>query len=189
MLRITERVNLSNEELELVGRKDLERNHAALVEACAAFAPKASLAACVERMRADKPEGGTVDGARAQLNQLRQFVLDKKIVTDSETRSRRWWPSRRRTTAEISPTSACPGPYESPTVKATYYVAPPDPKWSAAERNGYLPGKAYLLFVSVHEVWPGHYLQGQFANANPRRSRRCGGTTPSAKDGRTTPRR
>ena len=54
-------------------------------------------------------------------------------------------------------------------MKATYYVAPPDAKWSAAERNAYLPGKAYLLFVSVHEVWPGHYLQSQFANANPSR--------------------
>ena len=47
------------EELELVGRKDLERNLAALKEACAAFAPKASLAACVDKMRANKPSGGT----------------------------------------------------------------------------------------------------------------------------------
>jgi uncharacterized protein (DUF885 family) len=55
-------------------------------------------------------------------------------------------------------------------VKVTYYVAPPDAKWSAAERNAYLPGKAYLLFVSAHEVWPGHYLQSQFMNANPSRA-------------------
>ena len=54
-------------------------------------------------------------------------------------------------------------------MKATYYVAPPDAKWTPAERNAYLPGKAYLLFVSAHEVWPGHYLQSQFANANPSR--------------------
>src|SRR5262249_13077742 len=45
MLRATERVDLPLEELELVGRKDLERNLAALAEACAAFAPKAALAA------------------------------------------------------------------------------------------------------------------------------------------------
>jgi uncharacterized protein (DUF885 family) len=48
-------------------------------------------------------------------------------------------------------------------------VAPPDPKWSAAERSAYLPGRAYLSFVSAHEVWPGHYLQSQFSNANPSR--------------------
>ena len=67
MLRTTERVDMPLEELELVGRKDLERNHAALTEACAAYAPRASLAACVDKMRANKPRGGTVEGARAQL--------------------------------------------------------------------------------------------------------------------------
>ena len=53
MLRTTERVDLSIEELELVGRKDLERNLAALTEACATYAPKASLADCVGKMRVD----------------------------------------------------------------------------------------------------------------------------------------
>jgi len=166
MLRVTEHVVLPSEELELVGRKDLERNHAALVEACAAFAPKLGLAACVDRMRANKPVGGTVEGARAQLEQLREFVLEQKIVTI---------PSREQALVAESPPFnrgnfayiSMPGPYESPAVKPTYYVAPPDPSWSASQRSAYLPGKAYLLFVSVHEVWPGHYLQGQFSNANP----------------------
>ena len=166
MLRETERVDLPLEELELVGRKDLARNLAALKEACAAFAPKAALAACVNKMRADKPTGGTVEGARAQLALLRQFVLDKKIVTipsEEQALVAESPPFNRGNFAYIS----TPGPYENPAVKATYYVAPPDAKWSAAERNAYLPGKAYLLYVSAHEVWPGHYLQGQFANLNP----------------------
>ena len=30
-----------------------------------------------------------------------------------------------------------------------------------------MPGAASLLFTSVHEVWPGHYLQFLHANANP----------------------
>lgn len=166
MLRETERVDRPLEELELVGRKDLERNLAALREACAAFAPKATLAACVNKMRANKPAGGSVEGARAQLAELRQFVLDKKIVTiPSEEQSlvAESPPYNRGNFAYI----ITPGPYENPAVKATYYVAPPDAKWSAAERNAYLPGRAYLLYVSAHEVWPGHYLQGQFANRNP----------------------
>ena len=168
MLRATERVDLSLEELELVGRKDLERNLAALAEACATFAPKATLPACVDKMRADKPAGGSLDGARTQLADLRQFVIDKKIVSiprQEQALVAESPPYNRGNFAYIS----IPGPYESPAVKATYYVAPPDPKWSAAERRAYLPGRAYLLFVSAHEVWPGHYLQSQFANANPSR--------------------
>jgi hypothetical protein len=166
MLRETERLDMPLERLEKTGRADLERNLASLREACAAFAPKATLTACVNKMRANKPAGGSVEGARAQLTQLRQFVLDRKIVSI---------PSEEQALVEESPPYnrgnfayiTTPGPYENPAVKATYYVAPPDPQWSAEQRNAYLPGKAYLLFVSVHEVWPGHYLQGQFANLSP----------------------
>jgi uncharacterized protein (DUF885 family) len=168
MLRETEKIDMPLEDLELAGRKDLERNLAALKEACAAYAPKASLAACINKMRADKPKGGSVEGARAQLNELRQFVIDKKIVTipnEEQALVAESPPYNRGNFAYIN----TPGPYENPSVKATYYVAPPDAKWSAAERNAYLPGKAYLIYVSAHEVWPGHYLQGQFANANPSR--------------------
>jgi hypothetical protein len=169
MLRQTERVDIPLEELELVGRQDLERNLAALREACAAFAPKATLAACVDRMRANKPSGGSVEGARAQLAELRQFVIDKKLVSipsQEQALVAESPPYNRGNFAYIS----IPGPYEVASVKVTYYVAPPDAKWSAAERNAYLPGKAYLLFVSAHEVWPGHYLQSQFMNANPSRA-------------------
>jgi hypothetical protein len=169
MLRQTERVDMPLEELELVGRKDLERNLAALKDACAAFAPKASLSACAGRMRANKPAGGSVEGARAQLAQLREFVIEKKLVSipsQEQALVAESPPYNRGNFAYIS----IPGPFENPAVKVTYYVAPPDAKWSAAERNAYLPGKAYLLFVSAHEVWPGHYLQSQFMNANPSRA-------------------
>ena len=168
MLRTTEKVDLPIEELELVGRKDLERNLAALTEACAAYAPRASLADCVGKMRANKPAGGTVEGARRQLVELRQFVVDHKLVTipsQEQALVAESPPYNRGNFAYIS----IPGPYENPAVKVTYYVAPPDSKWSAAERNSYLPGRAYLLYVSVHEVWPGHYLQSQFANGNASR--------------------
>jgi hypothetical protein len=168
MLRETERVDMPLEDLELVARKDLERNLAALKDACGAFAPKVTLSACVGKMRANKPSGGTVEGARAQLAELRQFVIEKKIVTipnQEQALVDESPPYNRGNFAYIS----IPGPYEIPAVKATYYVAPPDAKWSAAERSSYLPGKAYLLYVSAHEVWPGHYLQSQFTNANPSR--------------------
>jgi uncharacterized protein (DUF885 family) len=168
MLRVAERVDVPLEELELVGRKDLERNLAALGEACAAFAPRAKLSACVERMRANKPAGGTVEGARAQLVALREFVRDRDIVTipnQEQALVAESPPFNRGNFAYIS----IPGPFEDAAVKATYYVAPPDANWSTAQRNAYLPGRAYLLYVSVHEVWPGHYLHSQFSNRNPSR--------------------
>jgi uncharacterized protein (DUF885 family) len=64
-----------------------------------------------------------------------------------------------------------PGPYEK-NLPSIYYIAPPDPKWTQAEQEAYIPAKADLLFISVHEVWPGHFLQ--FLHSN-RASSKLGG--------------
>ncbi len=59
-----------------------------------------------------------------------------------------------------------PGPYEK-NLPSTYYISPPDPAWSAAERAEYVPSRADLEYTSVHEVWPGHFLQFLHANRSP----------------------
>jgi hypothetical protein len=120
-------------------------------------------------MRANKPAGGSVEGARRQLDQLRRFVVDEQLVSVPDVEQAAVAespPYNRGNFAYIS----IPGPYDDPAVKSTYYYSPPDPSWSAAERQAYLPGRAYLLFVSAHEVWPGHYLQSVVANAGPPRA-------------------
>jgi uncharacterized protein (DUF885 family) len=73
-------------------------------------------------------------------------------------------PYRRWNAAYIN----IPGPYET-NLPSTYYIAPPDPSWTAKEQHDYIPGNADLLFISVHEVWPGHFLQ--FLHANRARSK------------------
>lgn len=157
MLRRTERVDIPLERLETIGRQDLERNLAALREACALFLPDAPLATCVEKVNANKPEGGAVAGAERQLVELRDFISAKRLVSipgTEEARVAESPPYMQWNLAYI----AIPGPYEQ-GLPATYYVAPPDPAWSEAERRAYLPGETKLRFVSVHEVWPGHFLQ------------------------------
>ena len=41
---------------------------------------------------------------------------------------------------------------------SVYYIAPPNPAWPEEVQQAYIPGEADLLFTSVHEVWPGHFL-------------------------------
>jgi uncharacterized protein (DUF885 family) len=60
-----------------------------------------------------------------------------------------------------------PGPYEK-NLPSIYYIAPPDPSWTPQEQAAYVPGWANLLFTSVHEVWPGHFLN--FLHSNRVRS-------------------
>jgi uncharacterized protein (DUF885 family) len=162
MLKMTEQVTTPVAELEAVGRADLERNLAALREACAKYAPSKSVAACFKKMNEDKPTRGAVEGARQQLAGLKQFLTDKNVVTipgDEQARVNEAPPYNRANSAYID----IPGPYEK-GLPATYYIAPPDPKWSEQERRDYIPGRADLLFTSVHEVWPGHFLQFLHSN-------------------------
>ncbi len=165
MLRATERVEVPIAQLLEVGRADLERNTESLKAACAEFLPGGTLPACVERMRAHKPNGGAVEGAHAQLGQLREFIVAKNIVTipsDELPKVAEAPPYNRSNAAYIN----VPGPYEK-GVASTYEIAPPDPAWSARERAEYIPGRASLLYTSVHEVWPGHFLQFLYSNRNP----------------------
>ena len=157
MLRMTEQVTTPLAELEAVGRADLERNLAALKEACATYAPGKPITACFNKMEQNKPVGGQVEGARQQLAGLRKFIVDHNVVTipgTEEARVAEAPPYNRANHAYID----IPGPYEQ-GLPATYYIAPPDPNWSEQERRDYIPGRADLLFTSVHEVWPGHFLQ------------------------------
>jgi uncharacterized protein (DUF885 family) len=162
MLAATEGVDLPLERLEAIGREDLERNTEALKQACAQFAPGKSLADCVHRMVAHKPAEGPVEAARKQLQELSQFVIDKDLVTVPGTEIAKVDeapPHMRWNIAYID----IAGPYEK-NQPSIYYIAPPDPRWSEAERRNYIPGVANLLFVSVHEVWPGHFLQFLHSN-------------------------
>jgi hypothetical protein len=165
MLRRTERVEIRLDELENVGRRDLEQNLAALKEACSPFAPGKSITECVAKAGAHKPTGGAVEGARKQLSDLKAFIEEKKIVTipgPEEAQVGEAPAYRRWNFAYIN----IPGPYEK-NLPSVYYLAPPDPSWSQQEKQGYVPGQGSLLFTSVHEVWPGHFLQYLQASRSP----------------------
>ena len=167
MLYATERVNVSLDQLEAIGRQDLERNLAALKDACAQFAPGKTLAECAAKQTADKPRATPLEAARQQLQELKAFVADHNIVSipgTEEAQVAEAPPYQRWNFAYI----VIPGPYEK-GLPSVYYISPPDPKWPAAEQKAYLPGNGTLLFTSAHEVWPGHFLQFLHANRVPSR--------------------
>jgi hypothetical protein len=162
MLRETERVDVPLAELEAAGRRELERNLAALREALAAYAPGLPVAECLARVAARKPAGGPVEAARRQLAGLRRFVEERGLVSipgAEEALIEEAPPYQRWNSAYID----IPGPYDR-HLPSVYYIAPPDPAWSPAEQEQYIPNEADLLFVTIHEVWPGHFLQFLHSN-------------------------
>ena len=165
MIRDTEMVDTPLAQLEAIGRADLQRNRQALVAACAQYAPGASVPACMERMNQNKPEGGPVAGARRQLAGLRAFIEQHDLVTIPGTEQAHVEeapPYNRQNSAYID----IPGPYER-GLPSVYYIAPPDPSWTREVQQAFIPGQADLLFTSVHEVWPGHFLNFLHSNRSP----------------------
>jgi uncharacterized protein (DUF885 family) len=158
MLKMTEGVDIPLGRLESIARQDLDRNLAALREACAKLAPAKSVAECVAQCDALKSEDADpVTAAQNQLAGLRKFVIDKNVVTI---------PGTEEALVKKAPAYKAwnfayitiPGAYEK-NLPSIYYISPPDPTWSKAVQMAYVPGRASLLFTSAHEVYPGHFTQ------------------------------
>ena len=165
MLKDTEAVDLPLAELERVGEADLKRNQDALAAACGEFAPGATIPDCMAKMNANKPADSPVAEATRQIPVLTAFVKAKDLVSipgTEQTLVRQSPPYNAQNGAYIDP----PGPYEK-GIPSIYYIAAPDPSWDSAKREAYIPGVKDLMFTSVHEVMPGHFLQFLHANRAP----------------------
>jgi len=162
MLRTGQGVDVTLADLKAAGQRDLDRNLELMRAACEEYAPGESTVACTAKSQARKPPEGAVGGARRQLPMLKKFVVDNDLVSIPGTEDAlvdEAPPHRRFNAAYIN----IPGPFEV-GMPSTYYIAPPDPEWSEQDQLDYLPGEMDLLGISVHEVWPGHFLQYLHSN-------------------------
>jgi hypothetical protein len=166
MLLATELVDTPLAQLEAVGRADLARNRTALAGACKTYAPGKTIAQCVAKMNSAKPDGGDVIAyAKEQVRDLKRFVQQHNIVSipaGSHAKVMQSPPYNAQNSAYIK----IPGPFEK-DMPSFYNVTAPDASWPREKQLAYIPGKADLLFTSVHEVWPGHFLQYLHARNAP----------------------
>ena len=160
-----EMVDLPVEKILSVGETQLHRDQTAQATAAHAINPKASLADVATSIEKEHVAANQlVATAQSQLANLRQFVIDHKILTVSGTEQptvAETPPFMRATTfASMDP----PGPLETAGRRAFYYVTLPEPGWDAAKTEEYMQGynTPLLQNVTVHEVWPGHFVQYLF---------------------------
>lgn len=166
MLRRTQGIDMSLDELHAMAHADLERNWALAIEAARQIDPNKDIEAVMAEVAADKPEADQVlAAATQQAVDARQFLLEKAIVTIptedvvevTETPTFMRWNSAFLDGA---------GPFETAPLPSFYYISPPDPSWPEAQQVAYIPGRTDLLFITVHEVWPGHFLHGLHVDVN-----------------------
>src|SRR5256885_10727229 len=62
-----------------------------------------------------------------------------------------------------------PGPFETKATEAYYYVTPVEPDWPPKQKEEWLTAFNYYTtdIVSIHEAYPGHYVQFLCLNASP----------------------
>jgi uncharacterized protein (DUF885 family) len=165
MLRESEGIDIDLPTLRRIGAQDLERNRRALAAAAAQIDPARPVAEVVAEVSADKPAPGEVIAeGRKQVDDLRRFVLDHHIVSVPRDEVAEVRPSPAFFRGNFAGLSGA-GPFERTPQPSFFYITPPDPSWPPAEQQAYIPSRADLMFITAHEVWPGHFVQGMHERA------------------------
>jgi uncharacterized protein (DUF885 family) len=115
-----------------------------------------------------RPKASELLASATQLMESsRRFIQEKKLVTipTEDTAMLKETPPYMRWNAAFLD---APGAFEK-AKNAFYYITMPDPTWSKKEQEGYVMTQGILLATTVHEVYPGHYLQGQWLRRAPTR--------------------
>ena len=116
-----------------------------------------------QKAKADHPPAGQlVSVAAQQLSELEDFIKRERIITVPEGAPVAVRPTPRfyRWTAASMWT---PGPFETRPVSAFYYITDVDPSWPPERQDEHLRDFNYgaLWAISIHEVFPGHFLHYQ----------------------------
>jgi uncharacterized protein (DUF885 family) len=162
MLREGELITQSPEQVLEIGLAELRREQALFAETAAKIDPRASRSTfSADSSTTIRPPKDLIPDTRKHLEAIRQFVVDHHIVTiPSEVRPRveETLPFER---ASSFASMDSPGPFETKATEAYYYVTPVEAKWTEKEKDDWLSAFNYYTgdVVSIHEVYPGHYVQ------------------------------
>ncbi|MBZ0185844.1 MAG: DUF885 domain-containing protein, partial [Candidatus Obscuribacterales bacterium] len=136
-----------------------------------------------KRVSANYPAPNKLIGAvSGVLEEIRNYCVKKPIVTI---------PGEERAKVEETPpfnralsfaSMDTPGPFEKVAKEAYYYVTLPEPDWSAEKADEHMRSfcQGDLLNTSVHEAYPGHYVQFRWVNKAPGRVRKVLGCDSNA---------
>ena len=172
MLRATEGIEIDVPRLVELARADYERNKFAIEKAAHEIDPKRDAAAVIAEVSADKPAADRVlEEATGQIEVIHKLIADKLIVSVPRADNIVVRTSPQFMRGNFASFSGA-GQFESAPLPSFYYIAPPDPTWPASQQQAYLPSRTDLLFISAHEVSPGHFLQGVHQRASKSRVRR-----------------
>jgi len=170
MLREGELITLSPESILEIGLRELKREQQIFAETARKIDPTKKPIEVFKAIQKDHPtEESLIPDTRKNLEAIRQFLIDRDIITiPSNVRARvEETPQFDRATSFASMDT--PGPFETKATEAYYYVTPTEKNWTPQQKDEWLTAFNYYTtdVVSIHEAYPGHYLQFLCLNASP----------------------
>ena len=160
MLSVGESVDTPLSDVLSIGQANLEENLRRLDEAAGMVAPGKSIREAVASVSSHHPTAQSlIPETRDMLEDIRQALIDHDIIgLPSEERCRvTETPSYMRYAFAAMDS---PGGLEEVATEAFYYVTPVEPDWTPRQREEWLSNFNYqtLRIISIHEVYPGHYV-------------------------------
>ncbi len=173
-LRYDEGIDVSSDALLKIAYRELHRAQEEFRRAAFEIDRRRDSAEVWKDVQRDHPRAGTLTiEAQKQLDTLKRFIEEKKIVTlpsapapvVAATPDFMRWATASMWTA---------GPFEKTAMPARYLITDVDAKWDAREQEEYLSSLNYaqLWTTSIHEAYPGHFVQGAYLAGVQSRVRR-----------------
>jgi uncharacterized protein (DUF885 family) len=169
-LAANEAVDLPLDRLLQVAEADRQKNEDAFQATVKKIDPNRPAAAVFASLELDHPPAARLlQATQDTLDAIRTFIVDHHIITvpPSDPAHVKETPPFMRSTTSASMDT--PGPFETAKLQAFYNMTLPDPRRSRAEQDDYMRQWYYAMMsnVSVHEVYPGHYVQFLYAKNFP----------------------
>lgn len=182
-LAYDEMVDTPLDKLLEVGYANLHKNQESFKRIAAEVDPSKTPQQVLEELGQNHPAPDhLLDSFRATFDGLIAFIRQKNIITipsDIRPILEETPPFMRATTFASMDT---PGPFEKVAKEAYFNVTLPDAKMTPAEVEGYMHSFniGTILSTSVHEAYPGHYIQFLWVPQAPSKIRKLFGAASNA---------
>ncbi len=158
----TELVDLPPQKILEIGLEQLKAEQATFAEAAKKIDPNKSPIEVFKQIQSEHPTPqNLIADVAKDLDKIRKYVVNQHLVSiPSEVRAKvKETPQYLRATSFASMDT--PGPFEKRANEAYYYVTPAENDWPEKQKEEWLTAFNYYTsdVVSIHEAYPGHYVQ------------------------------
>jgi uncharacterized protein (DUF885 family) len=169
LLAQTELVDLPPQKILEIGLEQLKAEQEAFAKAAKIIDPDKSPIEVFRQIQSEHPTPeNLIPDVAKDLDKIRKYVSSHNLVTiPSDVRAKvKETPQYLRATSFASMDT--PGPFEKRATEAYYYVTPTENDWPEKQKEEWLTAFNYYTsdMTSIHEAYPGHYVQFLRLNAS-----------------------